>query len=91
MRKHNLDRLANHLLIECGLSLEETERILDVADAQIEQNQYEQRKKELLDKSRRDRDFLKMAEESRIIKDDSKEKIEGESLIDYANRNRIIK
>lgn len=91
MRKNNLDKLSNHLFIECNLSSEEIEKILNVADAQIEQIKYEQRKKELSDKSKEKSDFLKMAEDSRIIKENNKDKIEGESLIDYANRNRIVK
>lgn len=67
-RKHNLDKVSNHIMLETDLSDKDRDKLLDVVEAQINQNNNEQRRKELSDKSKRDVSFMKMARENRIIK-----------------------
>ncbi|GEU18829.1 hypothetical protein LamDB_48560 [Bacillus anthracis] len=67
-RKHNLDKVSNHIMLETDLSDKDRDKLLDVVEAQINQNNEVQRRKELSDKSKRDKSFMKMARENRIIK-----------------------
>ena len=67
-RKHNLDKVSNHIMLETDLSNKDRDKLLDVVEAQINQNNNEQRRKELSQKSKRDVSFMQMARENRIIK-----------------------
>ena len=67
-RKHNLDKVSNHIMLETDLSDKDRDKLLDVVEAQINQNNNEQRRKELSQKSKRDVSFMQMARENRIIK-----------------------
>lgn len=67
-RKHNLDKVSNHIMLETDLSDKDRDKLLDVVEAQINQNNDEQRRKELSQKSKRDVSFMQMARENRIIK-----------------------
>lgn len=67
-RNHNLDKVSNHIMLETDLSDKDREKLLDVVEAQINQNNNEQRRKELSQKSKRDVSFMQMARENRIIK-----------------------
>lgn len=67
-RKHNLDKVSNHIMLETDLSDKDRDKLLDVVEAQINQNNEVQRRKKLSDKSKRDKSFMKMARENRIIK-----------------------
>lgn len=67
-RKHNLDKVSNHIMLETDLSEKDRDKLLDVVEAQINQNNNEQRRKELSQKSKRDVSFMQMARENRIIK-----------------------
>ena len=67
-RKHNLDKVSNHIMLETDLSEKDREKLLDVVEAQINQNNNEQRRKELSQKSKRDVSLMQMARENRIIK-----------------------
>lgn len=67
-RKHNLDKVSNHIMLETNLSEKDRDKLLDVVEAQINQNNNEQRRKELSQKSKRDVSFMQMARENRIIK-----------------------
>ena len=67
-RKHNLDKVSNHIMLETDLSDKARDKLLDVVEAQINQNNNEQRRKELSQKSKRDVSLMQMARENRIIK-----------------------
>lgn len=67
-RKYNLDKVSNYLLTETTLSVDETQKILDVVEEQFSQNIQQQRKDELTQQSQRDRKLMKMFEENRIVK-----------------------
>ncbi|WP_462211589.1 hypothetical protein [Staphylococcus hominis] len=67
-RKHNLDKVSNHIMLETNLSEKDRDKLLDVVEAQINQNNDDQRRKELAEKSKRDVSLMKMAEENRIVK-----------------------
>lgn len=67
-RIHNLDKVSNHIMLETDLSEKDREKLLDIVEAQINQNNNEQRRKELSQKSKRDVSFMQMARENRIIK-----------------------
>lgn len=67
-RKHNLDKVSNHIMLETDLSDKDRNKLLDVVEAQINQNNNEQRRKELSQKSKRDVSLMQMARENRIIK-----------------------
>ena len=67
-RKHNLDKISNHIMLETDLSDKDRDKLLDVVEAQINQNNNEQRRKELSQKSKRDVSLMQMARENRIIK-----------------------
>lgn len=67
-RKHNLDKVSNHIMLETDLSDKDRDKLLDVVEAQINQNNDEQRRKELSQKSKRDVSLMQMARENRIIK-----------------------
>lgn len=67
-RKHNLDKVSNHIMLETNLSEKDRDKLLDVVEAQINQNNEKQRKDELTQQSQRDRRLKKMFEENRIIK-----------------------
>ena len=67
-RKHNLDKVSNHIMLETDLSDKDRDKLLDVVEAQINQNNNEQRRKELSQKSKRDVSLMQMARENRIIK-----------------------
>ncbi|KPG89653.1 hypothetical protein [Staphylococcus hominis] len=67
-RKHNLDKVSNHIMLETDLSDKDRDKLLDVVEAQINQNNNEQRRKELSQKSKRDVRLMQMARENRIIK-----------------------
>lgn len=67
-RKHNLDKVSNHIMLETNLSEKDRDKLLDVVEAQINQNNNEQRRKELSQKSKRDVSLMQMARENRIIK-----------------------
>ena len=51
-RKHNLDKVSNHIMLETDLSDKDRDKLLDVVEAQINQNNNEQRRKELSQKSK---------------------------------------
>ena len=53
-RKHNLDKVSNHIMLETDLSEKDRDKLLDVVEAQINQNNDDQRRKELAEKSKRD-------------------------------------
>ncbi|EHR86152.1 hypothetical protein SEVCU122_0970 [Staphylococcus hominis VCU122] len=55
-------------MLETDLSEKDREKLLDIVEAQINQNNNEQRRKELSQKSKRDVSFMQMARENRIIK-----------------------
>ena len=67
-RTHNLDKVSNHIMLETDLSDKDRDKLLDVVEAQINQNNNEQRRKELSQKSKRDVSLMQMARENRIIK-----------------------
>lgn len=67
-RKHNLDKVSNHIMLETNLSEKDRDKLLDVVEAQINQNNEKQRKDELTEKSQRDVRLMRMFEENRIIK-----------------------
>ena len=67
-RKHNLDKVSNHIMLETDLSDKDRDKLLDVVEAQINQNNNEQRRKELSQKSKRDVRLMQMARENCIIK-----------------------
>ncbi|QFR06407.1 hypothetical protein GA597_06215 [Staphylococcus haemolyticus] len=67
-KKHNLDKVSNHIMLETDLSDKDRDKLLDVVEAQINQNNNEQRRKELSQKSQRDVRLMQMARENRIIK-----------------------
>lgn len=68
-RKHNLDKVSNHIMLETDLSEKDRDKLLDVVEAQINQNNDEQRRQELAQQSKRDASLMRMARENRIIKD----------------------
>lgn len=68
-RKHNLDKVSNHIMLETDLSEKDRDKLLDVVEAQINQNNDDQRRKELAEKSKRDVSIMQIARENRIIKD----------------------
>ena len=43
-RKHNLDKVSNHIMLETDLSDKDRDKLLDVVEAQINQNNNEQRR-----------------------------------------------
>ncbi|MBK3956838.1 hypothetical protein [Staphylococcus haemolyticus] len=68
-RKHNLDKVSNHIMLETNLSEKDRDKLLDVVEAQINQNNEEQRRKEAKQQSKSSKSLLQMARENRIIKD----------------------
>ena len=89
--KHNTDKVKNYLLTETELSSEERQKLLSTVEKQIEQNSIEQRNTELREHSQRRKAMREMAENNRVINNNKNKMRDGESLMDYANRNRIIK
>ncbi|MGX0020290.1 putative membrane protein YukC [Staphylococcus hominis] len=67
-RKHNLDKVSNHIMLETDLSEKDRDKLLDVVEAQINQNNDEQRRNEAKQKSKSSKSLLQMARENRIIK-----------------------
>lgn len=67
-RKHNLDKVSNHIMLETNLSEKDRDKLLDVVEAQITQNNDEQRRNEAKQKSKSSNSLLQMARENRIIK-----------------------
>ena len=67
-RKHNLDKVSNHIMLETNLSEKDRDKLLDVVEAQITQNNDEQRRNEAKQKSKSSKSLLQMARENRIIK-----------------------
>lgn len=67
-RKHNLDKVSNHIMLETDLSDKDRDKLLDVVEAQINQNNDEQRRKEAKQQSKSSKSLLQMARENRIIK-----------------------
>lgn len=67
-RKHNLDKVSNHIMLETNLSDKDRDKLLDVVEAQINQNNEEQRRKEVQQQSKSSKSLLQMARENRIIK-----------------------
>ncbi|MGW9964670.1 hypothetical protein [Staphylococcus hominis] len=67
-RKHNLDKVSNHIMLETDLSEKDRDKLLDVVEAQINQNNEEQRRKEAKQQSKSSKSLLQMARENRIIK-----------------------
>ncbi|MBC3013597.1 MULTISPECIES: hypothetical protein [Staphylococcus] len=67
-RKHNLDKVSNHIMLETNLSEKDRDKLLDVVEAQINQNNEEQRRKEAKQQSKSSKSLLQMARENRIIK-----------------------
>ena len=67
-RKHNLDKVSNHIMLETNLSEKDRDKLLDVVEAQITQNNDEQRRNEAKQKSKSSKSLLQMAREYRIIK-----------------------
>ncbi|AYY66662.1 hypothetical protein CD034_09940 [Staphylococcus hominis subsp. hominis] len=68
-RKHNLDKVSNHIMLETNLSEKDRDKLLDVVEAQINQNNDEQRRKEAKQQSKSSKSLIQMARENRIIKD----------------------
>ena len=67
-RKHNLDKVSNHTMLETNLSEKDRDKLLDVVEAQINQNNDEQRRNEAKKQSKSSKSLLQMARENRIIK-----------------------
>ena len=67
-RKHNLDKVSNHIMWETDLSDKDRDKLLDVVEAQINQNNDEQRRNEAKQQSKSSKSLLQMARENRIIK-----------------------
>lgn len=67
-RKHNLDKVSNHIMLETDLSEKDRDKLLDVVEAQINQNNDEQRRKEAKQQFKSSKSFIQMARENRIIK-----------------------
>ena len=67
-RKHNLDKVSNHIMLETDLSEKDRDKLLDVVEAQINQNNDEQRRKEAKQQSKSSKSLLQRARENRIIK-----------------------
>ncbi|EFS20026.1 hypothetical protein [Staphylococcus hominis] len=67
-RKHNLDKVSNHIMLETDLSDKDRDKLLDVVEAQINQNNDEQRRKEAKQQSKSSKSLIQMARENRIIK-----------------------
>ncbi len=67
-RKHNLDKVSNHIMLETNLSEKDRDKLLDVVEAQINQNNEEQRRKEAKQQSKSSKSLLQRARENRIIK-----------------------
>lgn len=67
-RKHNLDKVSNHIMLETNFSEKDRDKLLDVVEAQITQNNDEQRRNEAKQKSKSSKSLLQMARENRIIK-----------------------
>ncbi|MDS3851534.1 hypothetical protein [Staphylococcus hominis] len=67
-RKHNLDKVSNHIMLETNLSEKDRDKLLDVVEAQINQNNDEQRRNEAKKQSKSSKSLLQMARENRIIK-----------------------
>ncbi|AUJ51647.1 hypothetical protein B2G94_03065 [Staphylococcus hominis subsp. hominis] len=67
-RKHNLDKVSNHIMLETNLSEKDRDKLLDVVEAQINQNNDEQRRNEAKQQSKSSKSLLQMARENRIIK-----------------------
>ena len=67
-RTHNLDKVSNHIMLETNLSDKDRDKLLDVVEAQINQNNEEQRRKEVQQQSKSSKSLLQMARENRIIK-----------------------
>ncbi|MCI2848129.1 hypothetical protein [Staphylococcus hominis] len=67
-RKHNLDKVSNHIMLETDLSEKDRDKLLDVVEAQINQNNDEQRRNEAKQQSKSSKSLLQMARENRIIK-----------------------
>ena len=67
-RKHNLDKVSNHIMLETDLSDKDRDKLLDVVEAQINQNNNEQRRKELSQKSKRDVSLMQMARKIALSK-----------------------
>ena len=67
-RKHNLDKVSNHIMLETDLSDKDRDKLLDVVEAQINQNNDEQRRNEAKQQSKSSKSLLQMARENRIIK-----------------------
>ncbi|MGX0062229.1 putative membrane protein YukC [Staphylococcus hominis] len=67
-RKHNLDKVSNHIMLETNLSEKDRDKLLDVVEAQINQNNDEQRRKEAKQQSKSSKSLIQMARENRIIK-----------------------
>ena len=67
-RKHNLDKVSNHIMLETDLSEEDRDKLLDVVEEQFSQNIRQQKKDEMAQKSQRESSLRKMAEENRIVK-----------------------
>ena len=67
-RKHNLDKVSNHIMLETDLSEKDRDKLLDVVEAQINQNNDEQRRKEAKQQSKSSKSLIQMARENRIIK-----------------------
>ncbi|EFS19491.1 capsid morphogenesis B protein [Staphylococcus hominis] len=67
-RKHNLDKVSNHIMLETNLSEEDRDKLLDVVEAQINQNNDEQRRNEAKQQSKSSKSLLQMARENRVIK-----------------------
>lgn len=68
-RKYNLDKVSNYIMLETNLSVRDRDKLLDVVEAQINQNNEEQRRKEAKQQSKSSKSLLQMARENRIIKD----------------------
>ncbi|MDS3878036.1 hypothetical protein [Staphylococcus hominis] len=67
-RKHNLDKVSNHIMLETNLSEKDRDKLLDIVEAQINQNNDEQRRKEAKQQSKSSKSLIQMARENRIIK-----------------------
>ena len=63
-RKHNLDKVSNHIMLETDLSDKDRDKLLDVVEAQINQNNDEQRRKEAKQQSKSSKSLIQMARKS---------------------------
>ena len=67
-RKHNLDKVSNHIMLETNLSEKDRDKLLDVVEAQITQNNDEQRRNEAKQNPKVQNRFYKWLEKIALLK-----------------------